>query len=162
MSLGLGTPCFQSLDQRTFVLYNHDVFLLPSRLRKLLEKLKGSDVRAFQADQALLAAIQEAAQEQGRSEEEVWMEFARAGHDQYLQTSELEDCWDGLTEREQEVTALACMGYRNYEIAETLGISHETVKTHLQNIFTKFDIRSRRELRLALKDWRFEEWWEAH
>ena len=138
------------------------MFLLPSRLRKLLEKLKGSDVRALQADQALLAAVQEAAQEQGRSEEEVWMEFARAGHDQYLQTSELEDCWDGLTEREQEVTALACMGYRNYEIAETLGISHETVKTHLQNIFTKFDIRSRRELRLVLKDWRFEEWWESH
>ena len=113
------------------------MFLLPSRLRKLLQKLKGSDARAFHADQELLTAIQEAAQEQGRSEEEIWMDFARAGHDQYLQTSALEDRWDALTEREQEVTALACMGYRNYEIAETLGIAYETVKTHLQNIFTK-------------------------
>jgi len=137
------------------------MFLLPPRLRKLLQKIRGKDSRAFHADQELLTVIQEAAQEQGRSEEEVWMEFVRSGHDQYLQTSELEERWDALTEREQEVTALACMGYRNYEIAETLNISHETVKSHLHNIFTKFDIRNRNELRRALKDWRFEEWWEA-
>ena len=138
------------------------MFLLPSRLRKFLQKDKGSDSRAFHADQELLAAIREAAQEQGRTEDEVWMDFVRSGHDQYLQTSEMETRWDALTEREQEVTALACLGYRNYEIADTLGISYETVKSHLQNIFTKFDIRSRKELRIALKDWRFEEWWEAH
>ncbi len=137
------------------------MFLLPSHLRKLLQKKKGSNSHAFQADQELLAAIQEAAQEQGRTEEEVWMDFVRAGHDQYLQTGELESRWDALTEREQEVTALACLGYRNYEIAETLNISHETVKTHLQNVFTKFDIHNRKELRLALKDWRFEEWWTS-
>jgi len=138
------------------------MFLLPSRLRKLLEKLKGMHMRGFHADQELLAAIQEAAQEQGRSEEEIWIDFVKAGHDQYLQTGELEERWDALTEREQEVTALACMGSRNYEIAETLGISHETVKTHMQNIFIKFDIHSRRELRLMLKDWRFDEWWNAN
>lgn len=137
------------------------MFLLPSRLRKLLQKKKGSDSRAFHADQELLMSIQEAAQEQGRTEEEVWIEFVKAGHDQYLQTGELEEHWDALTEREQEVTALACLGHRNYEIAETLNISHETVKTHLQNIFTKFDIRSRNELRRVLKDWRFEEWWDS-
>jgi DNA-binding NarL/FixJ family response regulator len=135
--------------------------LLPSRLRKLIQKIMGTDSRTLHADQELLTAIQEAAQEQGRSEEEVWMEFAKAGHDQYLETSELEECWDSLTEREQEVTALACMGYRNYEIADTLSISHETVKSHLHNIFTKFDIRNRNELRRALKDWRFDEWWEG-
>lgn len=138
------------------------MFLLPSRLCKLLQKKLRSNSRAFGADQELLAAIQEAAQEQGRTEEEVWMEFVRAGHDQYLLTGELGARWDSLSEREQEVTALACMGYRNYEIAETLNISHETVKTHLQNSFTKFDIRSRKELRLALRDWRFDEWWDMH
>ena len=138
------------------------MFLLPPRLRKLLEKLKGRHARTFHADQELLAAIQEAAQEQGRTEEEVWIEFAKAGHIQYLQTSEMEDHWDNLTEREQEVTALACMGHRNYEIAETLNISHETVKSHLHNIFTKFDIRNRNELRRALKDWQFQEWWDSH
>jgi len=139
------------------------MFLLPSRLRKLLQRKKGeAESRVYHADQELSAAIRETAQQQGRSEEEVWMEFARAGQEQYRQTGELEARWDSLSEREQEVTALACMGYRNYEIAETLGISHETVKTHLQNIFTKFDIRSRKELRLALRDWRFDDWWEVH
>jgi DNA-binding NarL/FixJ family response regulator len=139
------------------------MFLLPSRLRKLLQRNKGrEEARAFHADQETLAAIRETAQQQGRSEEDVWQDFIRAGQEHYRQTSELEARWDSLSEREQEVTALACMGYRNYEIAETLSISHETVKTHLQNIFTKFDIRSRKELRLALKDWRFDEWWDAH
>jgi DNA-binding NarL/FixJ family response regulator len=139
------------------------MFLLPSRLRKLFQRNRGEgESRLYHADQELLAAIHEAAEEQGRSEEEVWRDFVRAGHDRYRQTGELEACWDSLSRREQEVTALACLGYRNYEIAETLGISHETVKTHLQNIFTKFDIRSRKELRLALRDWRFDDWWEAH
>ena len=138
------------------------MFLLPSHLRKLLQKIMGTDSRTFHADQELLAAVQETAQEQGRTEEEVWMDFAKAGHDQYVQANEMEDRWDALTEREQEVTALACMGYRNYEIAETLSISHETVKTHMQNIFNKFDIRNRNELRRALKDWQFQEWWDSH
>ena len=137
------------------------MFLLPSRLRKFLQKKKGVDSRDFHADQELLAAIQETAQQQGRTEEEVWMDFVRSGHDQYLQTSELEACWDALTDREQEVTALACMCRRNYEIADNLSISHETVKTHMQNIFTKFDIRNRNELRHALKGWRFQEWWDS-
>lgn len=138
------------------------MFLLPSRLHKLLQKKKGSDSRAFQADQEMLIAIQEAAQRQGRTEEEVWMDFLRAGHDQYVQIGELETRWDSLTEREQEITALACLRYRNYEIAEKLSISHETVKTHMQNIFNKFDIRNRNELRRVLKDWQFQEWWESH
>ena len=140
----------------------YDMFLLPSRLRKLLQKKMGMDSHTFHTDQELLAAIQETAQQQGRTEEEVWMDFVRSGHDQYLQTSELEACWDNLTDREQEVTALACMGRRNYEIADILSISHETVKTHMQNIFTKFDIRDRNELRRALKDWQFQEWWDSH
>jgi DNA-binding NarL/FixJ family response regulator len=139
------------------------MFLLPSRLRKLLQRKKGeAESRIYHADQALSTAIRDAAQQQGLTEEEVWADFVRSGHDQYLQTGELESRWDSLSEREQEVTALACMGYRNYEIAETLGISHETVKTHMQNIFTKFDMRSRKELRLALRDWRFDEWWEVY
>ena len=138
------------------------MFLIPSHLRKLLQKKKLDDSRTFHADQELLAAIQESAQQQGRTEEEVWMDFVRRGHDQYLQTSELEACWDNLTDREQEVTALACMGRRNYEIADILNISHETVKTHMQKIFTKFDIRDRNELRRALKNWQLQEWWDSH
>jgi DNA-binding CsgD family transcriptional regulator len=66
-----------------------------------------------------------------------------------------------LSEREQEVLALVCLGRRNYEIAGVLGIAHETVKTHLQHIFRKFGLRSKKELRLFLKDWDFASWWDS-
>ena len=65
--------------------------------------------------------------------------------------------WRSLTPREQEVTALLCMGQRNYQIAETLGIAFGTVKSHLENIFKKFNLRDRHAIRLALRD--FPTWW---
>ena len=43
-----------------------------------------------------------------------------------------------------------------------LGIVNETVKTHLQHIFRKFGLRSKKELRLLLQDWDFASWWENH
>ena len=70
--------------------------------------------------------------------------------------------WDSLSHREQQVVALICLGYRNYQIAETLVIAPETVKTHLQNIFAKFNLRSSKELRLVLKEWDFAKWWEQN
>lgn len=68
--------------------------------------------------------------------------------------------WRSLTPREQEVTALLCMGQRNYQIAETLGIAFGTVKSHLENIFKKFNLRDRHAIRLALRDWDFPTWWK--
>lgn len=72
------------------------------------------------------------------------------------------ECWESLTAREQEVLALVCMGRHNHEIADLLAISHQTIKSHLQNIFYKFDLRSTKELRRALKDWQFQNWWDSH
>lgn len=42
-----------------------------------------------------------------------------------------------LTRREKEVLRLAAQGFSNREIADILLISHDTVKTHLRNIFSK-------------------------
>ena len=70
--------------------------------------------------------------------------------------------WFSLTIREREVAALVCMGYRNYEIATMLGIGYGTIQTYLQRIFDKFDLRSRKEIREALKSWPAEEWWKGH
>lgn len=67
--------------------------------------------------------------------------------------------WQSLSPREKEVVALICMGQRNYQIAETLGIAHGTVKSHLENIFRKFDVRDRHAIRLSLIDWDFPTWW---
>lgn len=42
-----------------------------------------------------------------------------------------------LTPREKEVLRLVAQGFSNKEIADILLISHDTVKTHLRNIFSK-------------------------
>jgi ATP/maltotriose-dependent transcriptional regulator MalT len=48
-----------------------------------------------------------------------------------------------LSAREEEVLQLVAAGLRNREIATRLFISHKTVKTHLQNIYSKLGVRSR-------------------
>jgi DNA-binding NarL/FixJ family response regulator len=116
--------------------------------------------RVFLQDEELVAAIKDVAKQQNRAEEEVIADFTKAGLNQLWTQNELEERWSSLSHREQQVVALIRLGYRNYEIAEMLVIAPETVKTHLQSIFNKFDLRSSKELRLALKHWDFREWWE--
>ena len=53
---------------------------------------------------------------------------------------------DRLTERELDVLELVTRGLRNKEIAQSLGISENTVKFHLKNILEKLHAGSRAEL----------------
>ena len=54
----------------------------------------------------------------------------------------------GLTPRELEVVGLITEGSTNKYIAQTFGISEETVKRHLTNIFNKLGVGNRLELAL--------------
>jgi len=49
----------------------------------------------------------------------------------------------GFTAREMDVLRLLGKGYRNREIAESLGISPTTVKTHVARIFRRFEVNDR-------------------
>ncbi len=51
----------------------------------------------------------------------------------------------GLTEREHQVLVEAARGATDKEIAVTLNISLNTVKTHVRNILSKLHVRTRRE-----------------
>ncbi len=51
-----------------------------------------------------------------------------------------------LTARESEIVRCVALGMRNAEIAERCQISEATVKTHINNIFQKLDVRDRVEL----------------
>lgn len=137
---------------------------LLSRLIQYLlgERDKTEPARVFLQDEELIAVIKDVAKQEKRAEEEVMADFAKVGLNQYLSQHELQERWSSLSHREQQVVALICLGYRNYQIAETLGIAPVTVKTHLQHIFDKFHLRGSKELRLTLKDWDFRDWWEQN
>jgi DNA-binding NarL/FixJ family response regulator len=53
---------------------------------------------------------------------------------------------NGITNRQQEIIACICRGLGNREIARSLGLSENTVKSHCNRIFSKFHIRSRSKL----------------
>ena len=52
----------------------------------------------------------------------------------------------GLTDREADVLELINMGQGNLQIAAELGISENTVKRHVNNIFKKTETQSRHEI----------------
>lgn len=56
---------------------------------------------------------------------------------------------DTLTRRELEIAAMLAGGWRNEEIADELGISAHTVRTHVQRVLGKLDVHHR--LGLAAK-----------
>jgi ATP/maltotriose-dependent transcriptional regulator MalT len=134
-----------------------------ARILQYLQELFGGkkaaeNPRVFLQDEELVAVIRDVAQQQHRAEADVMADLTKIGLNQFLNQTELEARWASLSHREQQVVALICLGYRNHEIAQTLVIAPETVKTHLQRVFDKFNLRSRKELRLALKNWDFREW----
>jgi DNA-binding NarL/FixJ family response regulator len=57
-----------------------------------------------------------------------------------------------LSHRENEVLALVRGGLTNAEIAERLFLAESTVKSHLSSIFTKFGVRSRKEVAAAFAE----------
>ena len=86
------------------------------------------------------------------------MAFAIAHH----KTAEVSlAVWQQLTQREREVTARIWLGQSNPQIAETLRISENTVKTHIKSLLAKFNVHSKSELRLMLIGVDFSEWIEA-
>jgi DNA-binding NarL/FixJ family response regulator len=48
-----------------------------------------------------------------------------------------------LTERETEILRLVAIGNANKQVASKLGLSEETIKGHLKNIFFKLDVADR-------------------
>lgn len=60
--------------------------------------------------------------------------------------------WDALSAREQQVAEHLLAGKSNKLIASSLGISESTVEFHLKNIYARFNVSSRVELILKLRE----------
>ena len=52
----------------------------------------------------------------------------------------------GITGRERQIIACVCQGLTNKEIARRFGLSEHTIRSHLNNIFRKYNIKSRSKL----------------
>jgi DNA-binding CsgD family transcriptional regulator len=114
--------------------------------------------RSFALDASLHMALMDLAEQEQRPAQEVQAALLITALAQRQTHRELYKRWQSLSPREREATALACRGYTNRQIAARLGVSEETVKTHVRNALVKFNLHGKSELRMALGDWDFSEW----
>lgn len=114
--------------------------------------------RFIPLDRELALALSRLAGEEERSLHEVGSEMLRFALRHRQEAQDNLETWHALTPREKEVTALACLGHTNKQIARALVIAPSTVKTHLRNTKQKFQVRSKLELRNILADWDFSAW----
>jgi DNA-binding CsgD family transcriptional regulator len=128
-------------------------------LQRLFRKKRSEDERAFASLELQVEQVLELEEIAGNqtNEKNPSQEFEIFPEDPAVRKQ-----WFSLTIRERQVVALVCLGHRNYEIASILGVGNPTIQTHLQNIFRKFGLRGRQEIRAALISWPAEEWWRYH
>ena len=119
---------------------------------------KSTGPRIFSLDEALLRSVQDLAELEQRSEEEITSELMAYALARRLANESSLTAWEALSPREQQVAALACLGYTNRQIASRLVLSPDTVKSHVRSILRKFNIHSKTQLRQALADWDFSAW----
>jgi two-component system, NarL family, nitrate/nitrite response regulator NarL len=112
----------------------------------------------LEVDQDLIHSLEELAQREQRAQKELAVELLSMALVQRDAAEIYLRCWGSLSRREQQVTALICLGYTNRQMATRLVLSQETVKTHVRNVLQKFKLRNRSELRHALADWDFGAW----
>lgn len=62
-----------------------------------------------------------------------------------------------LTEREKEILKLLSLGSSNIDMAKSLFVSENTVKTHLYNIFKKINVKNRLQAMMWAKGYDFKE-----
>jgi two-component system nitrate/nitrite response regulator NarP len=57
-----------------------------------------------------------------------------------------------LSDQQREVVVLVCRGLPNRLIADTLGVSERTIKSHLHTIYETLGIQSKIELMIILSN----------
>ena len=110
------------------------------------------DRLTFETDAELGQALRHAARARGQEPELVASNLLQRALEQETRRAHTRAALACLTPRQQEVAWLAAGGRTNRQIAETLVVSPETVKTHVRHALDKFGLRSKAELRLMLLD----------
>ncbi len=122
------------------------------RLRRALSH------QVLRVEQPVLDELQDLAKQEQRPKEAVAADLLSMALVQRRVAQSSLQHWHTLSPREQEVTALVCLGYTNAQIAARLNVSASTVKSHVRSILHKFGLYRRSELQWALVDWDFSAW----
>jgi DNA-binding CsgD family transcriptional regulator len=128
------------------------------RLLFLLGVQRRTETRLFALDEHLHSVLVDLAEQERRPAEEIQADLLVNALTQRHENDDLWKIWQLLTPREQQVSAMACLGYTNRQMAARLGVAEETVKTHVKNALVKFDLHGKGELRMLLRDWDFSKW----
>jgi len=112
----------------------------------------------FELDAVLAEYVRTVAEREQLRPDELASDLLSSGLAQRDQMQRAGLQWRNLSPREQQVAALACLGYSNQQIASRLIISQETVKTHMTSILRKYGVHNRSELRQVLEGWDFSQW----
>jgi|WetSurMetagenome_2_1015567.scaffolds.fasta_scaffold88484_1 DNA-binding CsgD family transcriptional regulator len=64
--------------------------------------------------------------------------------------------YSALTRREREVLTLIAAGHTNREMAESLVVSPETVKTHVRHVLNKFGVARKAEIYALIHGTRYQ------
>jgi len=114
--------------------------------------------RSYRLDTRQVKNLHRLAQTEQRPFQEVASDLLVSEMVQHWVWQDLWRCWQSLTPREKDVTALICLGYTSNQVAARLYITPSTVKTHARNALAKFAMENRNELRRALSEWDFSQW----
>lgn len=135
------------------------MFIEPwQRLLSLLFPQRPSLMHAFALDLHLHNALLDRASREQRSPEEIQAELITAGLERLQMADQLKKRWGTLSLREQQVTALACLGNTNKQMAARLSIAPETVKGYMRQALVKWNAHSKDELTIMLSQWDFSDW----
>jgi DNA-binding CsgD family transcriptional regulator len=121
---------------------------------------RGGRRHSFTLEADLQAALLELAQREQKPPDELLAELLSSALAQRQGTDVLQERWQSLSRREQEVVACTCLGCTNRQTAARLGVSEETIKTHMQNALVKFHLHGKSQLRMVLAGWDFSAWEE--
>jgi DNA-binding CsgD family transcriptional regulator len=128
------------------------------RFRRLWKRSQQKKRRTYHLDDPLHIELNHIAIQENRTQEEMTASVLAAGMYQYRRKDELLRLWYSLSLRERDVTAFACLGLTNRQIAARMGVSPETVKSYLETVLYKLGLRSKAELRVLFADMGFEAW----
>jgi len=119
--------------------------------RRLRRRARHQSSRLIlEVEPSLAARLRRAARAKHRSPQALAAELLARGLARERLRRRTEHALASLTPRERQVITLAARGQTNRQIAETLVIAPETVKSHLRNALAKLGLHTKAELRLLL------------